>query len=101
MNEELSQEINTTEQVKKVPNPTGKGGFGDNPQNINPGGRPLNSMKSYLARKLAEMNDNEKEEFLKKYKVSGKDMIEFGEGKAKQDMGLDVKVMTKIVSIDE
>lgn len=23
-------------------NPTGKGGFGDNPQNINPGGRPKN-----------------------------------------------------------
>ena len=29
----------TTDQVdKKVPNPTGKGGFGDNPQNRNPGG---------------------------------------------------------------
>ena len=29
----------TTEQVEKnVPNPTGKGGFGDNPQNRNPGG---------------------------------------------------------------
>lgn len=33
----------TTEQVdKNVPNPTGKGGFGDNPQNINAGGRPKN-----------------------------------------------------------
>ena len=29
----------TTDQVdKQVPNPTGKGGFGDNPQNRNPGG---------------------------------------------------------------
>ena len=30
--------MNTTDQVKKSPNPTGKGGFGDNPQNRNPGG---------------------------------------------------------------
>jgi hypothetical protein len=40
----------TTEQVNKgqeqdksnVPNPSGKGGFGDNPDHINPGGRPKN-----------------------------------------------------------
>ena len=34
----------TTEQVdnKIVPNPKGVGGFGDNPQNINAGGRPKN-----------------------------------------------------------
>jgi len=30
----------TTEQVKHIPNPDGRGGFGDNPQNINYGGRP-------------------------------------------------------------
>lgn len=31
--------MTTTDQVsKKAPNPTGKGGFGDNPQNRNPGG---------------------------------------------------------------
>ena len=31
--------MKTTDQVsKKAPNPTGKGGFGDNPQNRNPGG---------------------------------------------------------------
>ena len=31
--------MTTTDQVdKQVPNPTGKGGFGDNPQNRNPGG---------------------------------------------------------------
>ena len=28
----------TTDQVKTTPNPTGKGGFKDNPQNRNPGG---------------------------------------------------------------
>lgn len=33
----------TSEQVKaKAPNPDGKGGFADNPQNINHGGRPKN-----------------------------------------------------------
>ena len=46
------QEVKTTEQVKVVPNPTGKGGFGDNPDHINKGGRPKNSMKSYVARIL-------------------------------------------------
>lgn len=33
----------TTEQVKDVPNPTGKGGFKDHPELINPGGRPKNA----------------------------------------------------------
>jgi len=28
----------TTDQVKRIPNPTGKGGFGDHPENRNPGG---------------------------------------------------------------
>jgi hypothetical protein len=33
----------TTEQVKNVPNPTGKGGFQDHPELINAGGRPKNA----------------------------------------------------------
>lgn len=53
--------MGTTEQA---PNPTGKGGFGDHPENINPGGRPKNSLKSYAAKKLAEMSDEEKDKFL-------------------------------------
>lgn len=32
----------SSEQVKKVPNPTGKGGFQDHPELINAGGRPKN-----------------------------------------------------------
>ena len=36
----------TTEQESKwLPNPTGKGGFGDHPELINPGGRPKNSQR--------------------------------------------------------
>ena len=38
-----NKRMETTEQVeKKVPNPTGKGGFQDHPELINPGGRPKN-----------------------------------------------------------
>ena len=101
MIEELSQEGLATKQVSMNRNPMGKGGFKDNPQNINEGGRPKNSMKAYLAKKLAEMSDEEKDKFLKEHKVSGKDQIEFGEGKAKQDMGLDIQLTSKIISVDE
>lgn len=91
----------TTQQVRPAPNPTGKGGFGDNPQNINPGGRPANSMKAYLARKLAEMDDLQKEEFLKAHRVTGKDQIEFGEGKATSDVEFKGDIVAKIISVDE
>ena len=45
-------------------NPEGKGGFGDNPQNINPGGEPKNSLKNYVASKLAKMSDEQKDEYI-------------------------------------
>ncbi len=51
-------------------------------QSGNPGGRPKGTMKEYLSRKFREMSDEEKELFLSENKVSGKDMIEFAEGKA-------------------
>lgn len=57
----------------------------------NPSGRPKGSMKDYLKRKFAEMSDEEKEQFLIENKVTGKDMIEFAEGKAKQDTETEVK----------
>lgn len=39
----MTPPITTTELAgKKVPNPTGKGGFGDRPEDINAGGRPKN-----------------------------------------------------------
>ena len=47
-------------------NPTGKGGFKDNPQNINPGGEPKNSLKSYMALKLSKMSDKEKDKYVAK-----------------------------------
>lgn len=61
----------TTEQVKKVPNPSGKGGFGDNPQNRNDGGRIPNPLKEFQRREFADMTDEQKREYLndiEKYK---------------------------------
>lgn len=46
----------TTEQVKSVPNPTGKGGFRDNPQNRNPGGWKKEDSISYQYNKMIRMN---------------------------------------------
>src|SRR3990167_11127334 len=101
MNEALSQEEITTRQVKKAPNPTGKGGFGDNPQNINPGGEPKNSLKNYVARKLAAMTDEQKDQWLKERKISGIDELKMAEGNPANNLELGGEVTTKVVSIDE
>ena len=37
----------TTNQVRTPPNPTGKGGFGDHPENISPGGWSKENSYSY------------------------------------------------------
>ena len=51
--------MTTTQQVnepdKNVPNPTGKGGFGDNPQNRNPGGWKPETTISYQYRRFLAM----------------------------------------------
>lgn len=91
----------TTEQVKKVPNPEGKGGFQDHPELINPGGRPKNSMKSFIAAKLAEMTNEEKEKWLKSMKISGEFQWRMGEGQPKLDVDLEHTVTAKVISIDE
>lgn len=67
----------------------------------NPSGRPKGSMKDYLKRKFSEMSDDERETFLKDYKVDGKAQIEFAEGKAKQDLELSGEVKSKIINVDE
>jgi hypothetical protein len=68
----------------------------------NPSGRPKGTMKDYLSRKFQRMSDEEKEAFLKEQKVTGKDQIEFGEGKAKQDSEIDLNVSGPIsIKLDE
>lgn len=53
----------TTEQV--VPNPTGKGGFGDNPQNRNPGGWKKENTISYQYHRFMNMTPDELREWSK------------------------------------
>lgn len=67
----------------------------------NPAGRPKGTMKDYLRRKFMEMSDEEKELFIQENKVTGKDQIEFGEGKAKQDVEMSGEITSKIVAVDE
>lgn len=57
--------VETTEQVKKVPNPNGIGGFGDNPQNRNNGGRIANPLKEFQRQEFANMDDEQKRNYLK------------------------------------
>lgn len=56
--------METTEQVTKPPNPTGKGGFGDNPQNRNPGGWRKEESISYQYNKLMRMSPDELNDFV-------------------------------------
>lgn len=44
-------------------NPDGKGGFGDNPQNRNPGGWNKEESISYWYNKIGRMSDDELKEF--------------------------------------
>lgn len=52
-----------------IPNPTGKGGLKDNPQNINYGGRPKNSQRfSYWLQFFKDMTNKEFMEYTKNRK---------------------------------
>ena len=67
----------------------------------NPKGRPkgVKTLKTYVAEMLRDMTDAEKLEYLRGLP---KDKVwEMGEGKPKQDMGLDIEMTTKIISVDE
>ena len=70
-------------------------------QSGNPSGRPKGTMKQYLSKKFMEMSDEEKEAFLIEHKVDGKAQIEFGEGKAQQDMDLKHDATIRVISVDE
>lgn len=52
--------------TQQVPNPTGKGGFKDNPQNRNPGGWKKEMVFSYQYRRFMNMTVEELREYSKK-----------------------------------
>ena len=49
----------TTQQVTTPPNPTGKGGFGDHPENRNPGGWNKEESISYQYNRLMRLSPEE------------------------------------------
>lgn len=70
-------------------------------QSGNPGGRPKGSMKDYVRRMFAEMNDEQKKAWLKSNKINPIDMWKMGEGLPKADMELNGEMKTKVISADE
>lgn len=55
----------TTDQDRKVPNPTGKGGFGDNPQNRNPGGWRKQDTPRFKLEKMMNLSMKDLEEIVR------------------------------------
>jgi len=106
--------METTEQERSVPNPTGKGGFGDNPQNRNPGGWSKDKSIPYqyhrfLAMPLEEFNAFQPHTMVeqiaynrvKKAQKSLNDVREITdrtEGKAKQELTMNVEQTKKDVN---
>lgn len=66
-------------------NPTGKGGFGDHPENRNPGGWRPEYTPSYQYRRFMNMDSDELIELAKKWKIISptKEEIESGEARKK------------------
>lgn len=71
-------EANNEETTKMLGGVTGKGFMPG--VSGNPNGRPKNTMKDYISRKFREMNDEQKEQWLKDNKITGIDMWKMGEG---------------------
>ena len=49
----------TTDQVRTPPNPTGKGGFAEHPENRNPGGWKKQDTPRYKIERMMELSDVE------------------------------------------
>ena len=70
-------------------------------QSGNPKGRPRGtfSLKTYAKHMLEQMTDEQRQNFLDG--VDKRTVWEMAEGKPKQDLGGDVTLITKIISVDE
>ena len=55
----VQKQSKTTDQVKTPPNPTGKGGFADNPQNRNPGGWKKEDTPRYKLEQMMKLPEEE------------------------------------------
>mgnify|MGYP001562722570 FL=1 len=92
--EEKEKEPANRENSGRNPDGTFKSGISGNPL-----GRPKNTLKDYVRQKFMEMTEAEKEEFLKLIKPE--EQWRMGEGNPKQDIGGELEITKKIVSIDE
>lgn len=68
-------------------------------QSGNPGGRPKNTLKEYAKLKIANMTEEEREDFLNG--IDKRVIWEMSEGKAKQDLDLSGEITSKIINVDE
>lgn len=91
---------NNTEQlnISKVP-PQLQAHVYKKGQSGNPGGRPKNTLKEYAKQKIAQMTEEEREEFLNG--IDKRVIWEMAEGKAKQDVDVSGELTSKIISVDE
>lgn len=90
---------NNTETTKKPGGVTGKGFMPG--QSGNPGGRPKDTLKAFIAREFRNMDDDEKREWLKTHKITGDLMWRMGEGNPATNMEISGEMVSKIVRLNE
>lgn len=94
MEEENSEQLNNSKvPLQLLPHVYKKG------QSGNPGGRPKNTLKEYAKQKIANMTEQEREDFLNG--IDKRIIWEMAEGKAKQDLDVTTDGQPMIIRINE
>ena len=91
MNMMYNKNMTTQQATDMNRNPEGKGGFGDNPQNRNPGGWKKEESISYQYNRLGRMTDEEFAEYIPKTKF---ERIAYNRIKDAEDSLNDTKEVT-------